>query len=111
MAVIHATPAVGPALATALLASGICWAPASTQEALKPQCLANRIDRELPASGQRNPARNWDHRRSSASTTAAAKAGDTEAGIRTRAWPANSTSIAGMGGGAARPSPAGATST
>jgi hypothetical protein len=58
-----------------------------------------------------HPARNWDHRRNSASTTAAAKAGDTEAGIRTRAWPANSTSIAGMGGGAARPSPAGATST
>src|SRR5712672_4546322 len=30
-----------------------------------------------------NPARNRDHRRASASTTAAAKAGDTEAGIRT----------------------------
>jgi hypothetical protein len=30
-----------------------------------------------------NPARNRDHGRASASTTAAAKAGDTEAGIRT----------------------------
>src|SRR5438477_13119512 len=57
-----------------------------------------------------NPARNRDHRRASASTTAAAKAGDTEAGIRIRALPANSISIAGTGG-AATPSPAGAIST
>src|SRR5207244_11085781 len=57
-----------------------------------------------------NPARNRDHRPASASTTAAAKAGDTEAGIRTRALPANSISNAGTGG-MATPSPAGATST
>ena len=58
-----------------------------------------------------HPTRNWDHRRANASTTAAAKAGDTKAGIRTRALPANSISIAGIGGGAAIPSPVGATST
>src|SRR5271168_255640 len=52
-----------------------------------------------------NPARNRDHRRASAATTAAAKAGDTEAGIRTRASPANSISTAGTGGGMAMPSP------
>jgi hypothetical protein len=57
-----------------------------------------------------NPARNRDHRRASASTTADAKAGDTEAGIRTWALPAKSISIAGTGA-MARPSPAGATST
>jgi len=57
-----------------------------------------------------NPARNRDHRRASAATTAAAKAGDTEDGIRIRALPANSISIAGSGG-TATPSPAGATST
>src|SRR5438132_12743996 len=57
-----------------------------------------------------NPARNRDHHRANASTTAAAKAGDTEAGIRTRALPANSISIAGTGG-MAMPLPAGATST
>ena len=57
-----------------------------------------------------NPARNRDHRRASASTIAAANAGDTEAGMRTRALPAKSISIAGTGG-VARPSPAGATST
>jgi len=45
-------------------------------------------------------ARNRDHRRASASTTAAAKAGDTEAGSRTRVLPANSISITGMRGGA-----------
>src|SRR2546430_15432527 len=55
-----------------------------------------------------NPARNRDHHRANASTTAAAKVGDTEAGIRTRALPANSISIAGTGG---MPLPAGATST
>jgi len=58
-----------------------------------------------------HPARNRDHRRANASTTAAAKTGDTEAGIRTRALPANSISIAGIGGGAVTPSLAGATST
>src|SRR5215472_17535122 len=52
----------------------------------------------------------WDHRRANASMTAAAKAGDTAAGIRTRALPANSISIAGIGG-AAMPSPDGAIST
>src|SRR5690348_16433658 len=51
-----------------------------------------------------NPARNRNHRRASAPTTAAAKAGDTEAGIRTWALPANSISITGTGG-IARPSP------
>src|SRR5207245_3248389 len=51
-----------------------------------------------------NPARNRDHPRASAATTAAAKAGDTEAGIRIRALPANSISIAGTGG-TATPSP------
>ena len=56
------------------------------------------------------PARNRDYRRASASTTAAAKAGDTEVGIRTRALPANSISIAGTAGTAA-PLPAGAIST
>jgi hypothetical protein len=45
-----------------------------------------------------------------ASTTAAAKAGDTEAGIRTRAVPANSISIAATCG-MATSSPADATST
>jgi hypothetical protein len=40
------------------------------------------------------------HRRANAATTAVAKAGDTEAGIRTRASPGNSISIAGIGGGA-----------
>ena len=58
-----------------------------------------------------HPARNRDHRRANVSTTAAAQAGDTEAGIRTRALPANSISIAGIAGGAVTPSPAGATST
>src|SRR5215470_6776434 len=58
-----------------------------------------------------HPTRNWDHRRANASTTAAAKAGDTEAGIRTRALPANSISIAGTGGGTVTPLPADATST
>ena len=58
-----------------------------------------------------HPAWNRDHRRASAPTTAVAKAGDTEAGIRTRALPANSISITATGGGAAMPSPAGATST
>src|SRR6202011_6388948 len=57
-----------------------------------------------------NPARNRDHPRASASTTAAAKAGDTEPGIRIRALPANSISIA-RSGDRARPSPVGATST
>jgi hypothetical protein len=52
-----------------------------------------------------HPARNRDHRRARAATTAAAKAGDTKAGIRTRALPANSISIAGTAGGAAMPSP------
>ena len=42
-----------------------------------------------------HPARNRDHRRASAFTTAAASAVGIEAGIRTRASPANSTSIAG----------------
>ena len=41
-----------------------------------------------------NPARNRDHRRASASTTAAANAGGTKAGIRTRALPGNSISPA-----------------
>src|SRR6516162_6054737 len=54
---------------------------------------------------------NQDHRRANAATTAAAKAGGTDSGIRARTWPANSISIAGSGGGAAMPSPAGATST
>src|SRR5438105_15733070 len=58
-----------------------------------------------------NPRGNRDHRRVSAATTAAAKAGDTEAGIRTRALPAHSISIAGIGGDAVTPSPAGATNT
>src|SRR5689334_23436359 len=58
-----------------------------------------------------DPARNRDHRRANASTTAAAKTGDTEAGIRTRALPANSISTAGIAGGAVTPSLAGATST
>ena len=44
-------------------------------------------------------------RRATASTTAAAKAGDTDAGIRTQVLPANSISIAGMGGGAVTLSP------
>jgi hypothetical protein len=57
-----------------------------------------------------NPAGNWNHRRASASTTAAAKAGDTEAGILTRALLANSISIAGTAG-TATPSPAGPTTT
>src|SRR6266850_2110338 len=57
-----------------------------------------------------NPARSRDHRRASTSTTAAAKAGDTEAGILTQALPTNSISIAGTAG-TATPSPAGATST
>jgi hypothetical protein len=63
------------------------------------------------ANHTRTPLGNRDHRRASAATTAAAKAGDTEAGIRNRALPANSISIAGMNGGAAMPLPAGATST
>src|SRR3954447_20236807 len=54
------------------------------------------------------PARNRDHRRANASTTAAAKAGDTDAGIRTQVLPANSISIAGIGGGAVKRSPVGA---
>src|SRR5258705_6082680 len=60
-----------------------------------------------PADRQPHPNSrgNRDHRRASASTTAAAKAGDTEAGIRTRALPANSISIAGTDG-TATPSPA-----
>jgi hypothetical protein len=40
-----------------------------------------------------NTARNRDHRRDSALTTAAANAAGTEPGIRTRTSPANSTSI------------------
>ena len=42
---------------------------------------------------------NQDHRRANAATTAAAKAGGTDSGIRARTWPANSISIAGSGGG------------
>src|SRR5215469_852142 len=56
-----------------------------------------------------HPRRKRDHRRANASTTAAAKAGDTKAGIRTQTLPTNSISIAGMGD--ATRSPAGATST
>src|SRR5215831_3206567 len=54
---------------------------------------------------------NRDHRRANAATTAATKAGDTEAGIRTRASPENSISIAAIDGGALTLSPAGATTT
>ena len=42
-----------------------------------------------------NPGWDWDHRRDSALTTAAANAAETAVGIRTRTLPANSTSIAG----------------
>jgi hypothetical protein len=48
---------------------------------------------------------NRDHRRANAPTTAAAKAGDTGAGIRTRTLSAKTISIAGIGGGAAMPAP------
>src|SRR6266851_5460388 len=57
-----------------------------------------------------NPARNRDHRRAGAATTAAAKAGGTETGIPTRAFSANLISIAGTTS-TATPSPAGATTT
>jgi hypothetical protein len=57
------------------------------------------------------PARNRDHRRANASMTAAAKTGDTDAGIRTRVLPANSISIAATGGRAVTLSPVGARST
>src|SRR5713101_3169781 len=46
-----------------------------------------------------HPGRNRDHRRDSALTTAAANAAGIEPGIRTRAFPANSTSIAGSAQG------------
>jgi hypothetical protein len=49
-----------------------------------------------------------DHRCANAATTAAAKAGDTEVGIRTRAFPANSISIADIGGSAVVPLSTGA---
>src|SRR5262249_44899883 len=66
-----------------------------------------------PADRQPDPytAGNRDHRCAKAATTAAAKAGDTEAGIRPRAPPENSISIAGIAGAAVMPASAGATTT
>jgi hypothetical protein len=66
-----------------------------------------------PANRQPHPdtTGNRDHRRAKAATTAAAKAGDPEAGIRIRMPPGNSISIADIAGGAVMPSPAGAITT
>src|SRR5271169_3180183 len=57
-----------------------------------------------------HPRGNRDHRPDSALTTAAANPAGVAAGIRTRAFPANSISIAG-GAGHPAPSPTGAIKT
>ena len=63
-----------------------------------------------PTAARRAPPRDRDHRPDSALTTAAANPAGIEAGMRMRAFPANSISIAGAAGHPAS-SPAGAIRT